>query len=318
MKQKRTLKIQRIRRTLFLAGLLFCLLQKENGQVVKAAPAALETGSEAVYENADESSARVGNLVQGNTFELLESITGADGSTWYRISTSSGISGYIKGSSAVKKIEAEEDQAAEEAQPQEDLASAGDEASAGNGLPAEEAAPEDALTLEGQEGQEGNEDSENSENNVDNAEQENQELQDADGQMDEGLPAAWPPQGVSREKTYAMQGEINRILTNETKKIENQPEEEQTFWNKLLARIDRSVVILALVVIFAPVLIRLCYRRLLTTLSVSHEEAETPKRSFAEQRKARKRKKARIAKRKQAAKEAAKEAKKWKNSNLQK
>lgn len=315
MKQNRTLKIQRIRRVLFLAGLLFCFLQKENGLVVKAAPAALETGSEAVYENADESSARVGNLVQGNTFELLESITGADGSTWYRISTSSGISGYIKGSSAVKKIEAEEDQEAEEAQPQEDLASAGDKASAGNGLPAEEAAPEDALTPESQEG---NEDSKNSENNVDNAEQENQELQDADGQMDEGLSAAWPPQGVSREKTYAMQGETNRILTNEAKKIEKQPEEEQAFWNKLLERIDRSVVILVLVVIFAPVLIRLCYRRLLTTLSVSHEETETSKRSFAEQRKAKKRKKARIAKRKQAAKEAAKEAKKWKNSNLQK
>lgn len=196
MKQNRTLKIQRIRRVLFLAGLLFCFLQKENGQVVKAAPAALETGSEAIYENADESSARVGNLVQGNTFELLESITGADGSTWYRISTSSGISGYIKGSSAVKKIEAEEDQEAEEAQPQEDGEAAGD------GLPAEEAAPEDALTPESQEG---NEDSKNSENNVDNAEQENQELQDADGQMDEGLSAAWPPQGVSREKTYAMQ-----------------------------------------------------------------------------------------------------------------
>lgn len=311
MKQNRTLKIQRIRRVLFLAGLLFCFLQKENGLVVKAAPAALETGSEAVYENADESSARVGNLVQGNTFELLESITGADGSTWYRISTSSGISGYIKGSSAVKKIEATEaqaveDQAAEEALPQEDGVTAGD------GLSAEEVAPEDALTPEGQEG------NEDSENNIDNAEQENQELQDADGQIDAGLPAAWPPQGVSREKTYAMQGETNRILTNEEKKIEKQPEEEQTFWDKLLVRIDRSVVILALVVIFAPVLIRFCYRRLLTTLSVSHEETETSKRSFAEQRKARKRKKARIAKRKQAAKEAAKEAKKWKNSNLQK
>lgn len=306
MKQKRTLNIQRIRSALFLAALLFCLLQKENGRIVQAAPAALEAGSEAVYENADESSARVGNLVQGNTFELLESITGEDGSTWYRISTSSGISGYIKGSSAVKKIEAEEVQAAEEAQPQEDLEAAGE------GLPAEEAAPEDALTPEGQE------DNEDNENNVGNAEQENQELQDADGQMDAGMPVAWPPQGVSREKTYAMQGETNRILTNETKKIEKQPEEEQTFWNKLLARIDRSVVILVLVVIFAPVLIRLCYRRLLTTLSVSHEEVETSKRSFAEQRKARKRKKARIAKRKQAAKEAAKEAKKWKKSNLQK
>lgn len=311
MKQKRTLKIQRIKGALFLAGLLFCLLQKENGQIVKAAPAALEAGSEAVYENADESSARVGNLVQGNTFELLESITGEDGSTWYRISTSSGISGYIKGSSAVKKIEATEaqaveEQAAEEALPQEDGVTAGD------GLPAEEAAPEDALTPEGQEG------NEDSENNIDNAEQENQELQDADGQIDAGLPAAWPPQGVSREKTYAMQGETNRILTNEEKKIEKQPEEEQTFWDKLLVRIDRSVVILALMVIFAPVLIRFCYRRLLTTLSVSHEETETSKRSFAEQRKARKRKKARIAKRKQAAKEAAKEAKKWKNSNLQK
>lgn len=312
MKQKRTLNIQRIRSALFLAALLFCLLQKENGRIVQAAPAALEAGSEAVYENADESSARVGNLVQGNTFELLESITGEDGSTWYRISTSSGISGYIKGSSAVKKIEAEEVQAAEEAQPPEDEAAAEDEVSAGNGLPAEEAAPEDALTPEGQE------DNEDNENNVGNAEQENQELQDADGQMDAGMPVAWPPQGVSREKTYAMQGETNRILTNETKKIEKQPEEEQTFWNKLLARIDRSVVILVLVVIFAPVLIRLCYRRLLTTLSVSHEEVETSKRSFAEQRKARKRKKARIAKRKQAAKEAAKEAKKWKNSNLQK
>ena len=304
MEQKRTLKIRRIRNALFLTAGLFCLLYK-NVQIVKAAPAMLESGSEAVYENTDEGSVRVGNLVQGNTFELLESIAGENGSTWYKISMSSGISGYIKGSSAVRKIETVEEQAEEEAQPQEDAA-------AGDGLSAEEATPEDALTPEGQE------DNEDNENNVDNAEQENQELQDADGQMDAGIPAAWPPQGVSREKTYAMQGETNRILTNEAKKIEKQPEVEQTFWNKLLVRIDRSVVILVLVVIFAPVLIRLCYRRLLTTLSVSHEEAETSKRSFAEQRKARKRKKARIAKRKQAAKEAAKEAKKWKNSNLQK
>lgn len=64
---------------------------------VNAAPAALVSPSSVVYETADENSNAVGNLVQGNTFELSGSITTEDGETWHLILMSNGVQGYMKG-----------------------------------------------------------------------------------------------------------------------------------------------------------------------------------------------------------------------------
>lgn len=64
---------------------------------VNAAPASLVSPSSVVYETADENSNAVGNLVQGNTFELSGSITTEDGETWHLILMSNGVQGYMKG-----------------------------------------------------------------------------------------------------------------------------------------------------------------------------------------------------------------------------
>lgn len=59
--------------------------------------ATLTTPSVSVYEKADSSSTTVGHLILGNTFELEETLTAEDGSTWYRVTLHNGIEGYIQG-----------------------------------------------------------------------------------------------------------------------------------------------------------------------------------------------------------------------------
>ena len=63
----------------------------------QAAPATLRSPDAAVYEQADEGSGQVGNLVEGSTFEYIGDVTAEDGSVWHQITTSSGAAGYIRG-----------------------------------------------------------------------------------------------------------------------------------------------------------------------------------------------------------------------------
>ena len=62
-----------------------------------AQQATLTSPSASVYETADTTSAVVGHLVLGNTFTLEETLTGEDGTTWYRVTLYNGITGYIQG-----------------------------------------------------------------------------------------------------------------------------------------------------------------------------------------------------------------------------
>ena len=59
--------------------------------------ATLTSSSVSVYEEADSSSATVGHLILGNTFDLEETLTTEDGSTWYRVTLPGGLKGYIQG-----------------------------------------------------------------------------------------------------------------------------------------------------------------------------------------------------------------------------
>ena len=59
--------------------------------------ATLTTPSVSVYEKADSSSTTVGHLILGNTFDLEETLTAEDDSTWYRVTLPNGIEGYIQG-----------------------------------------------------------------------------------------------------------------------------------------------------------------------------------------------------------------------------
>lgn len=81
-----------------------------------AKPAALVSPSAVVYETTDENSNAVGNLVQGNTFELKETITLESGMIWHSISMSNGAQGYVRGevSTEIESSAAEEESSNEE------------------------------------------------------------------------------------------------------------------------------------------------------------------------------------------------------------
>lgn len=64
---------------------------------VKAAPAVLDSASAVVYEQMSEASAPLQNLIQDESFEHLGDVTAEDGSLWHAVTTSGGISGYIRG-----------------------------------------------------------------------------------------------------------------------------------------------------------------------------------------------------------------------------
>lgn len=96
----------------------------------KAAPAVLSSPDATVYEQADEGSNAVGNLVEGSSFEYIGDVTAEDGSTWRQITTASGTTGYIKGD---REIEVGEEPSPEKRESQQ--APGGED-----GLPAEEEA----------------------------------------------------------------------------------------------------------------------------------------------------------------------------------
>jgi len=98
----------------------------------QAAPARLRSAEAAIYEQANEGSNTVGNLVEGSTFEYVGDVTAEDGSVWHQVTTASGAAGYIKGD---REIEAVEEEPAPEGQE-------GQAAPEGQGNPESQEAPE--------------------------------------------------------------------------------------------------------------------------------------------------------------------------------
>lgn len=80
----------------------FCLLLGMGKMTAKAEPALLVSETAAIYENMDEESSAVGNLVQGSSFELLGSATADDGSMWYHVSAY-GVAGYVRGDMEIER-----------------------------------------------------------------------------------------------------------------------------------------------------------------------------------------------------------------------
>lgn len=113
----------------------------------QAAPATLTSSDATVYEQADEGSSPVGNLVEGSSFEYTGDVTAADGSVWHQITTSSGVNGYIRGDREME-IEAEESAPEEQADSSEESGSASAETGpedGGGGADAEAAPEEDGV-----------------------------------------------------------------------------------------------------------------------------------------------------------------------------
>lgn len=114
----------------------------------KAAPAVLVSPDATVYEQADEGSNAVGNLVEGSSFEYIGDVTAEDGSTWRQITTASGAAGYIKGD---REIEVGEEGASPEGRQApvgEDGLTAEAEAGSEEGGAGEEASSEEGAAEE--------------------------------------------------------------------------------------------------------------------------------------------------------------------------
>lgn len=77
-----------------------CILACIGGDLslsADAASATLKAQDAVVYEQPDEESSPVGNLVEGSSFEYAGDVTAEDGTVWHQVATADGISGYIKG-----------------------------------------------------------------------------------------------------------------------------------------------------------------------------------------------------------------------------
>lgn len=274
-------------------GLLTFLLLVMQGATVHAAPVLLESEMAVVYESADDGSNAVGNLIRGNAFELLERIQAEDGTLWYRIAVSNGVSGYIKGNALTK--EAGKDSTAEH----------GSEAGSGN---ASETGAENA--------------------NAENTDTENADTEDAEA---EGTANAADAGGISEydaktlPKTYAVSNDSQRLLTDgreaagEAQNGQSGQAVGATPQSHWWYRMDLAAGAAIAVMLISLLCLKYGCEKFHSVLS---GKDELIRKTWEEKRKAKKRKKAKALKKKQAAKEnareLAKEEKKWKNSNLQK
>lgn len=82
------------------AVLWFVFWMCTGKMTAEAEPASLQSEGAVIYEQTDEGSHAIGNLVQGSSFELLGSVTAEDGSIWYSVSAF-GIQGYIRGNAEI-------------------------------------------------------------------------------------------------------------------------------------------------------------------------------------------------------------------------
>lgn len=244
-----------------------CLFLFE-GKTVSAAPARLLSASAAVYETADENSNAVGNLVQGNTFELRESITTENGEQWYLITMSNGIQGYMKGEISQET---------------------------GNPDPAPGEEPE-AEVPGGAEGEDGEaEGQEDPEAEGDPEEEKGEEAQPA------GMAGGMQISDNTQDKTYSIKADAERIRTHEaqTKAEGVQTDSVWTTQGSLMqnskAGVDKALLLLLGAIILSALLLCGSYKRLKQQLFASDRHMES-----------RRRKKAKRAKKKKMSKEAKK------------
>lgn len=244
-----------------------CLFLFE-GKTVSAAPARLLSASAAVYETADENSNAVGNLVQGNTFELRESITTENGEQWYLITMSNGIQGYMKGE--ISQETGNPDPA-----------------------PGEEPEAEAPGGAEGEDGEaEGQEDPE--------AEGDPEEAQGEEAQF-AGMAGGMQISDNTQDKTYSIKADAERIRTHEAQtkaegvRTDSARTTQGSPMQNLKAGVDKALILLFSATILSALLLYGSYKRLKRQLFASYRHTGSGRR-----------KKTKRSKKKKTAKEAKK------------
>lgn len=234
---------------------------------VFAAPAALVSASSVVHEAADENSNAVGNLVQGNTFELIETTTSENGETWHLISMSNGVQGYISGEISTDIDSASEDEGNDTGEPE-----------------AGTAEPQD----NGTESQDYINDSSGQD--------------DADSEEGNSTPNNSQVISNTQQKTYSVKADADRIKA----RMQTAMEAKESLPEKTQMSVDKTFIMLLCVALISAMLLYFSCRRLKQMLLVTHKQAEHVGKAMAGHGKPGKRKKVKRAKKKRTAKEAKK------------
>lgn len=276
-------------RYLFFAVCLFFLA----GGHVSAQPASLVSASSPVYETADESSSAVGNLVQGNTFELQESITTENGERWHRITMSNGVQGYIKGEVSTEGGDNASGPVTGDNGP--DAADTGEAGQATGEVTVPDGDSAAQPGAEGEpdaEGDAGEEDSDNPDQEADSA-----DTGEAGNSTGGGLTIS----NNTQKKNYSIRADADRIRTQEQSGAQGTGFAGATQLRR--TGVDKTLVLLLCVALLSVVVLCYSYRRLKQQLFGTRRHTELKKK-----------KKSKRAKKKRTAKEA----KKWKENSLQK
>lgn len=277
MKQK-LIKCVKLTVLTIAASLIF------DGKQVLASPVVLDSMSVIIYEDMTENSMPIGNLVQGNAFELNGSIVSEDGQSWYEISVN-GLQGYIMGDAVLVPME-------------QDTASVDESVSDGEREVTEEAADEDA----------------NNENR-ETDEQENTEIEENGEEpvTGEQVHMTLGMQENKQKKTYGLAVNTEKIK-KDIKNVSNENAVEPVSI-PFIRKMDKAVLVLAIVIVSSAIMACFSIKAMVRLYVGLNGEAETARKSWWELRKTKKRKKIKQNKKKQ---QLAKEAKRWKNNNIQK
>lgn len=202
---------------------------------VIAAPAALASASSVVHEAADENSNAVGNLIQGNTFELIETITSENGETWHLISMSNGVQGYISGEIST------------------DIDSAPEEEGNDTGEP-------EAVTGEPQDNE-----TESQDDTDDSSDQD-------DAESEEGNSTPNSRQIISnvQQKTYSVKADADRIKVQ----MQPAMEAKEALQERMRTGVDKTFILLLFAALLSAMLLYFSCKRLKQMLLATHKQAE--------------------------------------------
>ena len=284
MRYKMQMKKKLIKCIKFTAAVVtVCFLLESQ---VLASPAVLDSMSAVIYEDMSEGSIPIGNLVQGNTFELLGSAMSEDGQGWYQISIN-GLQGYITADAVL--IPTEQDVV--------------------NGEENAQAAEPDNHEQEALEEEENQADDNQEHEAEEELEEENEEMS-----VDEQTATTLGMQENKQKKTYGLavsSEKIKKDIKENTEPDRKVGEASDSF----VGKVDKTACAVLLVIAGSIGMIGFCIKEMKRLYAGLSGTTEAARKSWWESRKVRKKKKAKQNKKKQ---QLAKEAKRWKSNNIQK
>lgn len=246
---------------------LFLALTEPFPLAVKAEPATLRSPDATVYEQTNEGSNPIGNLVEGGSFDYIGDVTAEDGSVWHQITTANGATGYIR---ADKEIETGAGEPAPEGE-QEAPAGEGSVGNDAGGAP--QANPTEGQELEGNSTEEGAGEGENPEEAggddreapEENGTEAGEAGQDGDGELSEGGEGEALDEGEAVPAFHMQNNQAKKYAAQSSQKVKERESfaqweiDAEDITGKRV-RIDFPLVAGIIVVFFCGGIISICWK----------------------------------------------------------